>query len=439
MSTDIVPHLRVPDVQAAQHRSPSLAPLLRSTYAVVLAGGRGTRLHQLTDWRAKPAVPFGGKHRIIDFALSNCVNSGVRRIGVLTQYRSHSLMQHIRRGWSFLDADLHEFIDLLPAQQRIQDQWYQGTADAVYQNLDVISMHAPQYVLVLAGDHVYKMDYGVMLAEHVAAGVEASVACIEVPLSQASSFGIMQVDEQYTVKRFKEKPAHPEAIPGSRDSALASMGIYLFNASFLYKLLKEDASRTDSKRDFGHDILPTLVERTRVLAHRYQNSCVNMVNGKPYWRDVGTIDAYWEANLDLTTVIPELNLYDASWPIRTFQEQLPAAKFVFDDDHARGHAMDSLVSSGCIVSGAAIRRSLLSTSVVVERQSIIEDSVLLPHVQVGKNVSLKRCVVDKFCRLPDNFSAGLNLEADAERYHVTSTGTVLITPEMLGQHIHEWG
>ncbi|HYM33858.1 MAG TPA: sugar phosphate nucleotidyltransferase, partial [Steroidobacteraceae bacterium] len=291
MGTDVFPQLRLPAVQAEHHRSPSIAPLVRSAYAVILAGGRGTRLHQLTDWRAKPAVPFGGKHRIIDFALSNCINSGVRRIGVLTQYKAHSLIQHIRRGWSFLDADMQEFIDLLPAQQRIQDQWYQGTADAVFQNLDIINIYSPQYILVLAGDHVYKMDYGVMIAEHAAANVEVSVACIEVPLAEASSFGIMQVDDNDNVVRFKEKPTHPEPMPGSRNTALASMGIYLFNASYLYRLLREDAARSDSSRDFGHDIFPTLVERTRVHAHRYRNSCVNMVNGNPYWRDVGTIDA----------------------------------------------------------------------------------------------------------------------------------------------------
>jgi glucose-1-phosphate adenylyltransferase len=439
MSTDILPQLRPLGIQAEHYRSPNIAPLVRSTYAVILAGGRGTRLHQLTDWRAKPAVPFGGKHRIIDFALSNCVNSGVRRMGVLTQYKAHSLIQHIRRGWSFLDADLQEFIDILPAQQRVQNQWYQGTADAVFQNLDIINMNSPKYILVLAGDHVYKMDYGVMISEHVAAGAEVSVACIEVPLKQASEFGIMQLDASNNVVQFHEKPTHPEPMSGSQDSACASMGIYLFNACYLYKLLKEDAARSDSKRDFGHDILPTLVERTKVHAHHYKNSCVNVVNGTPYWRDVGTIDAYWEANIDLTTVVPDLNLYDTAWPIRTFQEQLAPAKFVFDDDHARGHAMDSLVSGGCIVAGATIRRSLLSTSVTVERHSHIEDSIVLPYVEIGHNVTLKRVIVDKFCHLPDNFTAGLNLEADAERFHVSSHGTVLITPEMLGQTIHEWG
>jgi glucose-1-phosphate adenylyltransferase len=441
MDTNVFPQLRLgtdsSTVQAEHHRSPSIAPLIRGTYAVVLAGGRGTRLQQLTDWRAKPAVPFGGKHRIVDFALSNCVNSGVRRIGVVTQYKAHSLIQHIRRGWSFLDAELHEFIDLLPAQQRIQNQWYQGTADAVYQNLDIIGLDMPQYILVLAGDHIYKMDYGVMIAEHVAAGVEASVACIQVPLAEASSFGVMEVDAADNVVQFNEKPAHPAPMTGSHDRAMASMGIYLFNASFLCRLLREDAAHADSSRDFGHDILPKLIHRTRVHAHRYERSCVNMVNGTPYWRDVGTVDAYWAANIDLTTVIPELDLYDRCWPIRTFQEQLPAAKFVFDDDTARGAAMDSLISSGCIVSGATVRRSLLSKSVVVERNSSIEDSVILPKVQIGRRVMLRRAIVDKFCRIPDDFVAGYDLHADSQRFHLTNQGIVLITPEMLGQHIHE--
>jgi len=437
VSTDILPQLRLPTLQAEQHRSPAVAPLVRSTYAVVLAGGRGTRLHQLTDWRAKPAVPFGGKHRIIDFALSNCVNSGVRRIGVLTQYKAHSLIQHIRRGWSFLDADLQEFIDILPAQQRIQNQWYQGTADAVFQNLDIIDVYSPRYILVLAGDHVYKMDYGVMIAEHEAAGAEVSVACIEVPLDQASSFGNVQVDDCDSIVRFKEKPMHPEPMPGSNNIALASMGIYLFNTQYLYKLLKADAARSDSSRDFGHDILPTLVERTKVRAHRYRNSCVNMVNGHPYWRDVGTVDAYWEANIDLTTVVPELNLYDTAWPIRTFQEQLAPAKFVFDDDHARGQAMDSVVGGGCIISGATVRRSLISKSVTIERHSCIEDSVILPNATVGEHVQLRHVVVDKFCNLPDGFTAGFDTESDAAHFHVTARGCVLITPEMLGQRIHE--
>jgi glucose-1-phosphate adenylyltransferase len=433
----ISPRTKAPSALAEHHRTPSVAPLVRATYAVILAGGRGARLHQLTDWRAKPAVPFAGKHRIVDFCLSNCVNSGVRRIGVLTQYKAHSLIQHIRRGWSFLDADLHEFIDLLPAQQRVQDQWYQGTADAVFQNIDIINMHDPEYILVLAGDHVYKMDYGVMLAEHVDAGVQVSVACIEVPISQANGFGVMQVDINDKVTRFREKPSDPDSIPGRDDVALASMGIYIFNTRFLYSLLQEDAHQSDSSRDFGRDIFPSLIGKTPVHAHRYSRSCVNMINDHSYWRDVGTLDAYWEANIDLTTVLPELNLYDRNWPIRTFQEQLPPAKFVFDDDGARGHGMDSLISCGCIVSGASVRRSLLSTSVTVERHSSIEDSVILPNVEIGRHVALNRCIVDRFCKIPDAFTAGFDLESDAQYFTVSPQGTVLITPEMLGQYIHE--
>jgi glucose-1-phosphate adenylyltransferase len=436
VGTEVLPQLTSPLLDAEQIRTPSVAPLVRSTYAIVLAGGRGTRLKQLTDWRAKPAVPFGGKHRIVDFALSNCVNSGVRRIGVVTQYKAHSLIQHVRRGWSFLDADLQEFIDVLPAQQRVQESWYQGTADAVYQNLDIINMSSPAFILVLAGDHVYKMDYGIMLAEHAAAGADVTIACVEVPRVTADCFGIVQIDPMQRVIGFREKPLDPDPIPGDPERSLASMGIYVFNAQFLYRRLQEDASRHGSAHDFGRDIIPGIIGRADVRAHRFHASCVNMVKGHPYWRDVGTLDAYWEANIDLTTVTPELNLYDRRWPIRTSHEQLPPAKFVFDDDHARGHAMDSIVSGGSIVSGATVRRSLLSTSVVVERHSLIEDSVILPNVEIGHRVTLKRTIVDKFCRIPDNFCAGLNLEDDCRRFEVSDQGTILITPEMLGQHIH---
>jgi len=439
MSTDVFPQLSSLSLEAEHHRTPAVAPIVRSTYAVILAGGRGSRLHQLTNWRAKPAVPFGGKHRIVDFTLSNCVNSGVRRMGVVTQYKAHSLIQHIRRGWSFLDPDLQEFIDLLPAQQRVQDQWYQGTADAVFQNLDIINMYSPKYILVLAGDHIYKMDYGVMLRDHVESQAQVTVACIEVPRRDASHFGVMDVDERNDVIAFREKPQDPPHVPGRPDRSLASMGIYAFNASFLYAWLHSDSHRHDSAHDFGRDMLPTLIGRTRMHAHRFEKSCVNMANGEPYWRDVGTVDAYWEANLDLTAVQPELNLYDGSWPIRTFQEQLPPAKFVFDDDQARGHAMDALVSGGCIVSGAVVRRSLLSTNVRVERHSVIEDSVILPHVEIGRNVTIKRAIIDKFCRIPDGFTVGVDRDADAQRFHVTSTGITLITPEMLGQFIHKIG
>ncbi|MET0535085.1 MAG: glucose-1-phosphate adenylyltransferase [Steroidobacter sp.] len=426
-----------PDVlDAEQIRKPSVAPLVRSTYALILAGGRGTRLKQLTDWRAKPAVPFGGKHRIVDFTLSNCVNSGVRRIGVVTQYKAHSLIQHVRRGWSFLDPGLQEFIDVLPAQQRVQDSWYQGTADAVYQNLDIINMSSPAFVLVLAGDHVYKMDYGVMLAEHVEARADVTVACIEVPRAEGRSFGIVQIDANRRVVAFQEKPADPDPLPGKPDRALASMGVYVSNATFLYKRLREDAGHSSSAHDFGHDILPSLIGHADVRAHLFANSCVNMADGQPYWRDVGTLDAYWEANIDLTRVTPQLNLYDKRWPIRTFQEQLPAAKFVFDNEQTRGHAMDSLVSNGSIVSGATVRRSLLSTNVVVEKHSVIEDSVVLPDVEIGRRVTLRNVIVDKFCRVPDGFTAGVDPERDRHRFEVTDRGTILITPEMLGQNVH---
>lgn len=423
-------------LDAEQIRQPMVAPLVRSTYALILAGGRGTRLKQLTEWRAKPAVPFGGKHRIVDFTLSNCVNSGVRRIGVLTQYKAHSLIQHVRRGWSFLDPGLQEFIDVLPAQQRLQDSWYQGTADAVYQNLDIINMSSPAFILVLAGDHVYKMDYGVMLAEHVAARADVTVACIEVPRSTAQSFGIVQIDEDQRVIAFREKPADPDPVPGRPECSLASMGVYVFNATFLYQRLRDDARLAGSAHDFGHDILPRLIGNADVRAHLFANSCVNMADGVPYWRDVGTLDAYWEANIDLTRITPQLNLYDKRWPIRTFQEQLPAAKFVFDYEQTRGHAMDSLVSNGSIVSGATVRRSLLSTNVVVEKYSLIEDSVVLPDVEIGRHVTLRHVIVDKFCRIPDGFSAGVDPEADRRRFEVTEQGTILMTPEMLGQNVH---
>lgn len=437
MYRDVMPNFNSLSLDAEQIRQPLVAPLVRSTYALILAGGRGTRLKQLTDWRAKPAVPFGGKHRIVDFALSNCVNSGVRRIGVVTQYKAHSLIQHVRRGWSFLDPGLQEFIDVLPAQQRVQDSWYLGTADAVYQNLDIINMSSPAFILVLAGDHVYKMDYGVMLAEHVAARADVTVACIEVARTDAQAFGIVQIDADRRVLAFREKPADPDPIPGHPDRSLASMGVYVFNATFLYQRLRDDARLKSSAHDFGHDILPSLIGSADVRAHSFSNSCVNMANGVPYWRDVGTLDAYWEANIDLTRITPQLNLYDKRWPIRTFQEQLPAAKFVFDDDQTRGHAMDSLVSNGSIVSGATVRRSLLSTNVVVEKYSVIEDSVVLPDVEIGQHVTLRHVIVDKFCRIPDGFTAGVDPEEDRRRFEVTERGTILIAPEMLGQNVHD--
>jgi len=412
--------------------------ITKNTYAMVLAGGRGSRLHQLTDWRAKPAVPFGGKFRIIDFVLSNCVNSGIRRIGVATQYKSHSLIQHIQRGWSFLNGQFGEFVDLLPAQQRINsEQWYKGTADAVFQNIDILRETNPDFVLVLAGDHVYKMDYGKLLGFHVENKADMTVACLEVPVADASSFGVMGVDEHARIIKFSEKPANPDTIPGKPDKSLASMGIYVFNKDFLFEQLIRDADNPRSSHDFGHDLIPQMINKYRVFAQNFDQSCVGLDNEhKPYWRDVGTIDSYWEANMELTKVIPDLNMYDQEWPIWTHQEQLPPAKFVFDEDERRGMAIDSLVSGGCIISGSTVRRSLLFSDVRVNAYCTIEDSVLLPNVDVSREVTLKRVIVDKNCKIPEGMVVGINPEEDRKRFYVTPNGVTLITPEMLGQKVH---
>ncbi|MFZ2540917.1 MAG: glucose-1-phosphate adenylyltransferase [Gallionella sp.] len=412
--------------------------ITKNTYAMVLAGGRGSRLHQLTDWRAKPAVPFGGKFRIIDFVLSNCVNSGIRRIGVATQYKSHSLIQHIQRGWSFLNGQFGEFVDLLPAQQRVDEvHWYQGTADAVYQNLDILREVNPDFVLILAGDHVYKMDYGKLLAYHVECKADMTIACLEVPNADATAFGVMSVDDNFRVVEFAEKPAQPASIPGKPGISLASMGIYVFNTKFLFEQLIRDADDKQSSHDFGKDLIPRMVGKYRVFAQSFEQSCVGCGNDKaPYWRDVGTIDAYWEANMEMTKVIPDLNMYDQEWPIWTHQEQLPPAKFVFDDDDRRGMAIDSLVSGGCIISGSVVRRSLLFSDVRVSTHCNIEDSVLLPNVNIGSHVTLKRVIVDKSCHIPEGLVVGENPEEDRKRFHVSSNGVTLITPDMLGQKVH---
>ncbi|WP_428825718.1 glucose-1-phosphate adenylyltransferase [Azonexus sp. IMCC34842] len=411
-----------------------ISQLTRNTFAIILAGGRGTRLMQLTDFRSKPAVPFAGKFRILDFTLSNCVNSGIRKIGVATQYKAHSLIRHIQRGWSFLDGRFDEFIQLLPAQQQIDEtQWYQGTADAVFQNLHVLRRYAPEHILVVAGDHIYKMDYGRMLAFHVQHQADMTVACIDVPIDEAREFGVMGVDADDRVIDFVEKPQNPPAIPGAPDRALASMGVYIFNAQFLFAQLERDARTAGSSRDFGKDIIPHIVPNHRVFAHRFADSCVGSEQHKPYWRDVGTIDAYWEANMEMTKVTPELNLYDKEWPIWTHQEQLPPAKFVFDDDDRRGSAVDSLISGGCIISGATVKRSLLFSSVHVHSWATVEDAVILPGVNVGRHAVLKRCVIDKRCRIPEGMVIGVDPAADRQRFHVSPKGIVLVTPEMLGQ------
>lgn len=411
--------------------------LAHDALAIILAGGRGSRLAELTDWRAKPAVPFGGKFRIIDFTLSNCVNSGIRRIGICTQYKAQSLIRHVQRGWSFLDGRFGEFVELLPAQQRITADWYRGTADAVYQNIDILRRHERKYVVVLAGDHVYKMNYERMLADHVASQAVMSIACIEAPLADATQLGVMTVDADWRITAFEEKPAHPVPMPGYADRVLASMGIYVFDEAFLYDQLIRDAEDSASNHDFGKDIIPRLVRSgLPVHAHNFRDSCVNMSDGKPYWRDVGTLDAYWEANMDLTRVVPSLNLYDLDWPIWTYQEQLPPAKFVFDDAGRRGMAVDSLISGGCIVSGSEVRRSVLFSNVNVQDFCRIEDSVILPNVEIGNNVTLRRVIVDKRCRLPSGLTAGVDPVADRKRFHVTDRGVTVIVPESLGQRVH---
>lgn len=420
-----------------QHSGRYVSLLTKNTFAMILAGGRGSRLGPLTDWRAKPAVPFGGKFRIIDFPLSNCINSGVRRIGVATQYKAHSLLQHLQRGWSFLAGQFKESIELLPAQQRQGESWYKGTADAVFQNIDIIRDYGPEFILILAGDHIYKMDYGKMIAQHVQLQADMTVACLDVPLADAKAFGVMAVNTEHRVIEFAEKPSDPPHIPGDPTRALASMGIYVFNAAFLYEQLKRDADEPKSSHDFGKDIIPYLVHRYRVYAHRFSDSCVSSEgNPAPYWRDVGTIDSYWEANMQLCRVTPDLNMYDGEWPIWTYQEQLPPAKFVFDDEARRGMAVDSLVSGGCIVSGASIRRSLLFSNVRVSSHSMIEDSVILPDVHIGEHVRLRKVVVDKRARVPDGLEVGYDRRKDKQRFHVTDNGVTLVTAEMLGQVVH---
>ena len=400
--------------------------------ALVLAGGRGSRLMQLTDMRCKPAVYFGGKFRIIDFVLSNCMNSGMRRIGVLTQYKSHSLLRHLQRGWNFLKSEMNEFIDLIPAQQRIDDHsWYRGTADAVFQSLDIVRANQPDYVIVLAGDHIYKMDYARMLADHVDKGAPVTVGCVEVSRQEASGFGVKAIDADRKVIDFVEKPADPPQMPGKPDRSLASMGIYVFTADYLYQVLEEDLLDPTSSHDFGKDVIPKAVRSGHVLAHPYEMSCVFNGPGKThYWRDVGTVDAYWEANIDLTATTPELNIYDRDWPIWTSQEQLPPAKFVHNTGDRQGLALESIVSGGCIISGA-LDRSLLFSSCRVHSYSKVNWSVLLPQVEVGRHARLTRTIVDHHCRIPDGLVVGEDPELDAKRFYRSGNGITLITPSML--------
>ncbi|KQM18657.1 glucose-1-phosphate adenylyltransferase [Sphingomonas sp. Leaf24] len=401
--------------------------------AYVLAGGRGSRLFEMTDTRAKPAVYFGGKSRIIDFALSNAINSGIRRIGVATQYKAHSLIRHLQRGWNFLRPERNESFDILPASQRISEfQWYEGTADAVFQNIDIIQSYNPEYMVILAGDHIYKMDYELMLQQHVDTGADVTVACMEVPRMEAVGFGVMHVDAQDRIIDFVEKPKDPPAIPGQPDLALASLGIYVFRTALLFEQLRRDADTAGSSRDFGKDLIPWLVKHGHAQAHRFSASCVRSPEEpRAYWRDVGTVDAYWEANIDLTDVVPELDLYDRSWPLWTYSEITPPAKFVHDVDGRRGCAVSSLVSGDCIVSGSSIHRSLLSTGVRAHSFSNIDESVILPMTRIGRGARLTRCVVDAGVTIPDGLVIGEDPVIDGHRFRRTERGICLITQPMI--------
>lgn len=406
--------------------------LTRKTLVLILAGGAGSRLKGLTDWRAKPAVPFGGKYRIIDFALSNCVNSGLRRIGVLTQYKSHSLIRHLQRAWGFMRAEIGEFVEIIPAQQRVALDWYRGTADALYQNIDIIRRHAPENVIVLGGDHIYTMDYSKMLYQHASSGADLTVGCIEVPPDEAREFGVMSVDENYRITKFTEKPDEPECMPDKPDMALASMGIYIFSTAYLYASLIADAADPDSAHDFGKNIVPSSIATCVANAYPFYDQ-----EGKPaYWRDVGNVDSYWKANMELCDVEPELNLYSRDWPIWTYQTQHPPAKFVFDDEDIRGQAIDSLVSGGCIISGARVKRSVIFFACEIQRGSHVKDSVVLPKVHIGENCRITRAIIDKACIIEDGTVIGEDLEEDKRRFHVTEQGIVLVTPSMLGQNLY---
>jgi len=410
-----------------------ISRLTASAVAIVLAGGKGSRLKGLTEWRTKPAVPFGGKFRIIDFPLSNCINSGIRRILVVTQYKSHSLQRHLQRGWNFLSGQFGEFLEVLSAQQRTGESWYAGTADAIYQNLDILRHHNPEYVVILAGDHIYKMDYGKMIAAHVANNADITVGCIPVPRKDATAFGVMEIDENDRITEFTEKPEDPKPMSGFPDKSLASMGIYVFSMAFLRQCLILDEADPDSEHDFGKNIIPDAINHANVFSFRFMNANT----GAPqYWRDIGTIDAYWVANLDLASLDPDLNLYDTKWPIWTYQEQLPPAKFTFDSDRRRGQALDTLVSGGCLTTGSTLRNSILFSNVRVHSYSLVENSVLLPDVIVHRHCRLNRCIIDKGTDIPEGTVIGMDPKEDAKHFYVSNNGVTLVTAEMLGQYLH---
>lgn len=409
--------------------------LAQRTMAIVLAGGRGSRLLELTNTRAKPAVFFGGKTRIIDFALSNAFNSGIRHIGVATQYKAHSLIRHLQRGWSFFRAERNESMDILPASQRIDgEHWYKGTADAVRQNIDIIESYEPEFVLILAGDHIYKQDYSLMIEQHADSGADVTVGCVEVERMEASGFGVMRVDENDKILEFVEKPSDPPAMPGNPDIALASMGIYVFKADFLFELLKSDAVDPNSTHDFGHDLIPQLVKSGSAVAHSFSKSCVRSeLELKPYWRDVGTLDAFWQANIDLTDFTPELDIYDNDWPIWTYAELTPPAKFIHDEEGRRGFAVSSMVSGGCIISGSSLKQCLLFTGVHCHSYSSLEGVVAMPQARIGRNASLKNVIIDRGVQIPEGLVVGEDPELDAQRFRRSEGGVCLITSEMIAK------
>lgn len=407
--------------------------LAQQTMAFVLAGGRGSRLYELTDRRAKPAMYFGGKSRIIDFALSNAVNSGIRRIGVATQYKAHSLIRHLQRGWSFFRAERNESLDILPASQQMgNENWYKGTADAVTQNIDIIEGYGPKYIIILAGDHIYKQDYSLMIQHHVKSGADVTVGCIEVPRMEATGFGVMKVGDKDKILDFVEKPADPPAMPGHPDMALASMGIYVFKVDYLVGLLKKDAADPDSKHDFGGDIIPDIVRNGKAIAHPFSRSCVRSgLEDQPYWRDVGAVDAFWQANVDLTDFKPELDLYDNAWPIWTYSELTAPAKFIHNEDGRRGHAVSSMVSGGCIISGSSLDRCFLFTGVRTHSFSQLEGVVAMPYAQINRNARLRNVVIDRGVVIPEGLIVGEDPDADAKRFRRTANGICLITQSMI--------
>ncbi len=410
--------------------------LTRDTLALVLAGGAGSRLRELTAWRAKPALYFGGKYRIIDFTLSNCINSGIRRMGVLTQYKAHSLIRHLVQGWSWFQTGAgREFCEILPASQRVGGEWYRGTADAIYQNLDIIRTHDPRLVLILSGDHIYKMDYGPFLAAHEERKADMTICCIEMPVEEAAGqFGVMTVDETGRIIGFDEKPEKPNEIPGRPGYCLASMGNYVFNTEFLYEQVIKDADSPDTQHDFGRNVIPAIIRDYRVYAYAFRDP---ETGEQAYWRDVGTLRAFWEANMEMVSVTPQLNLYDKEWPIWTHQLQAPPAKFVFDQPNRQGRAISSIVSGGCVVSGSTVRGSLMFSNCYVHSYAEVTDSVILPDVDIGERARIHRAIIDRGCKIPEGMEIGVDHDADRARgLRVTKKGVTLVTPELLGQQLH---